>query len=230
VVRDAIGKHYTNEDLETTIAYALEAGCQRMDVYFMIGLPEQTPKSVMDTIDYCGYLMERFGRRLFTFISPLAPFLDPASLAFEHPQRYGYRLLFRTLEEHRQALIAPSWEYTLNYETEWMNRGQIVTTTYEAGLRLNRLKERYGLISKKVAKATEHRINTALEMLHCIDDIVARGDNQDEELSHLKATVDKVSMSTVCEKTELELPTPAIKLNPLKALWSIVAERFSNRS
>lgn len=42
--------------------------------FFMIGLPEQTYESVMETVEYCGRLMERFntgGRpRLFPFISP----------------------------------------------------------------------------------------------------------------------------------------------------------------
>ena len=30
---------------------------------------------------------------MIPFISPLAPFLDPGSRAFEEPERYGYRLL-----------------------------------------------------------------------------------------------------------------------------------------
>jgi B12-binding domain/radical SAM domain protein len=44
VVRKASGRNYSNEDLERTIAEALEAGCSRMDVFFMIGLPKQTPQ------------------------------------------------------------------------------------------------------------------------------------------------------------------------------------------
>jgi len=228
-VRNTIGKHYSTKPLEKTINDALAAGCGRFDLFFMIGLPKQTQKSVMDTIDYCGYLLDKFGKdkRLSPFISPLAPFLDPGSLAFEHPERYGYRLLFRTLEEHRQALVAPSWKYTLNYETEWMNREQIVAATYEAGRRLNQLKAKHGLISNEVAQATEHRISMALEMLHRIDDIVARSSysDLDENLSSLKATVDEVSMSTVCEKTELKLPTSFIKLRLAPALWSLLTRR-----
>ena len=228
-VRDAIGKHYSNEVLEETIGYALAAGSQRLDIFFMIGLPKQTQKSVMDTIDYCGYLLDKFksDKRLFPFISPLAPFLDPGSLAFEHPERYGYRLLFRSLEEHRQALLAPSWKYMLNYETEWMNRNQIVAIAYDASLRLNRLKAKHGLISNEVAQAIEHRIQVATEIVHRIDDIIACGDYADrgEELSRLKATVDEVNMPTICGKTELELPTPFIKLRPLQALWSLVTGR-----
>ena len=64
-------------------------------------------------------------------------------------------------------------------------------------------------------------------MVHRIDDIIARGDypDRDKDLSRLKATVDEVNMPAVCEKTELELPTPFIKLKPLQALWSLVTGR-----
>ncbi len=67
----------------------------------------------------------------------------------------------------------------------------------------------------------------ALEMLHRIDDIVARSNypDIDGELSGLKAVVDEVSMSTVCEKTELRLPTPLIKLRLAQVLWSLVTRR-----
>lgn len=226
-VRTAIGKHYSNEALEETLEAALDAGCGRLDVFFMIGLPQQTPSSVMDTIDYCGFLLDRFGGngRVSPFISPLAPFLDPGSLAFEHPERYGYRLLYSSLEQHRQALLEPSWKYTLNYETEWMNREQIVDTTYQAGLGLNRLKASHGSISGRVAEATEERIRCAQEMLKRIDEIIA-GPDREGQLAQIKATVDAVNTSTVCEKGELELPITAITLRPLKTLLSLVKGRY----
>ena len=226
LVRKATGKNYTSEALEETMEGALAAGCGRLDIYFIMGLPQQTPKSALDTVDYCGSLMDKFAsdKRLSLFTSPLAPFLDPGCLAFEDAERHGYRVLFRDLEEHRRALLQPSWKYTLNYETEWMNRQEIVDTTYEAGLRLNSLKAKHGLIPQSAAKATELRINTALEMLRRIDAIVASGSDE-KELAEIKATVDQVSISTVCEKGELELPTASLALRPLHALWSLVKAR-----
>ena len=224
-VRKVIGRHYSDRALEQTLSDALDAGCGRLDVFFMIGLPRQTPQSVMDTIDYCDYLLGRFkgDKRLSLFISPLAPFLDPGSLAFEQPERYGYRILFRTLEEHRQALVSPSWKYSLNYETKWMTRQQIVDTAYEAILRLNQLKAKYGIIPEQMAKAGEQRIKAAWEMAHRIDDILSRGNH--EELPHLKTQVDEINMFPVAEKTQLEVPLPFIKLRPLRALWSLITGR-----
>jgi len=218
-VRRASGRNYSNEALEQTINDALSAGCRRMDVFFMIGLPKQTPQSVMDTIDYCGYLLDKFrGDKRLALFAPLAPFLDPGSLGFEQPERYGYHIRFRTLEEHRQALVAPSWKYSLNYETKWMTRHQIVETAYEAILRLNRLKARHGNIPQKLAEAGEQRIEAAREMMHRIDDILSRG-NYQEELSHLKAEIDRVNMFPVSEKRQLELPVGLVKLKFWRLFW-----------
>ena len=220
-IRKACGRDYSTDALEATVESALEAGCSRMDIFFMFGLPRQTPQSVMDTVDYCGHLMDKFrDKRVFTFTAPLAPFLDPGSLAFENPERYGYRLLMRSLEEHRQALEAPSWKYHLNYETEWMSREQLVTSAYRAELALNSLKARYGIISKGMAEATEKRLYTAREMLDRIDEIVDSG--REEQLAQIKDTVDLVNMSRAGGSRELELPTTPIKIRVPSTIWSLI--------
>jgi B12-binding domain/radical SAM domain protein len=218
-IRKTIGRPYSDKDLEQTLADALDVGCRRLDVFFMIGLSRQTPQSVMDTIDYCEHLFKRFhgDKRLSLFISPLAPFLDPGSLGFEHPERYGYHILFRNLEEHRQALVSPSWKYSLNYETDWMTRQQIVDTSYEAILRLNQLKVKYGIIPKQLAEISEQRLRAAWDMAHRIDDLLSKNDI--EEIDRLKPEVDRINMFPVAEKIQLEVPPPFIKLKPFRALW-----------
>jgi len=220
-VRSAFGRPYATESIEETMAHVLDAGCKRLDIFFMIGLPRQDFDSVMGTVDYCEHLLERFcsgnDKRLIPFISPLAPFLDPGSDVFMEPEKYGYTLLCHTLEEHRQALIAPSWKYVLNYETEWMDRHQIAESTYEAGFRLNRLKARYGLIDPQIAATTERRIQKARRLMKQIDDILLIEDPIRRQLllDALKPQVDTANLSTVCEKKELNLPVGLLKLN----LW-----------
>ena len=93
--------------MDAVIETALKLRCHRIDVFFMIGLPRQTKQSVAETIDYCETLFQQSDSRLSCFISPMGPFLDPASWAFEHPEDFGYRLFARTLEEHCQLLIQP---------------------------------------------------------------------------------------------------------------------------
>lgn len=225
-IRKASGRPYSNEALEQMLSDALDVGCGRLDVFFMIGLPKQTPQSVMDTIDYCDYLFQKFkgDKRLCLFIAPLSPFLDPGSLGFEYPEHYGYRILFRTLEEHRQALLSPSWKYSLNYETEWMTRHQIADIAYEAILRLNRLKAKHGIISREMAEAGERRIKAASDMMRRIDELMAGG-NFEVELPHLKAEVDNINNFPVSEKIQLELPVGLIKLKLWRPLWSWLTNR-----
>jgi B12-binding domain/radical SAM domain protein len=224
-IRKVIGRPYSSQDLERTLGDALDVGCRRLDVFFMIGLPKQTPQSVKDTVDYCDHLLDKFkgDKRLSLFISPLAPFLDPGSLGFEHPQRYGYRILFRKLEEYRQALVSPSWKYSLNYETDWMTRQQIVDASYEAILRLNQLRVKYGVIPERLARISEQRLKAAWEMARRIDDLLSKKDI--EEIDRLKPEVDRINTFPVAEKIQLEVPPPLIKLKPLQALWYLMTGR-----
>ena len=226
-VRKATGRNYSSESLEQTLGDALDVGCGRLDVFFLIGLPKQTKESVMDTIDYCDFLLTKFksDKRLSLFIAPLSPFLDPGSLGFGQPQRYGYSVLFRTLNEHRQALLSPSWKYSLNYETEWMTRHQIAETTYEAILRLNRVKAKHGVISKQMAEISEHRIKAASEMMHRIDNVLSEEDYQ-EKLTRLKTEIDRINMFPVSEKIQLELPVGLVKFRLLRALWAWVTGQW----
>lgn len=188
---------YNNEQMEESLRETMKLRCTRIDVFFMIGLPRQTYKSVMKTIDYCEHLFQMSDRRLSCFISPMGPFLDPGSRVFEEPEKFGYKLFARTLEEHRRLLIQPTWEKILSYETQWMTRAELVDATYDAGERLNQLKLQYGRISRRRAETVAGRIRAAR-------DLRARlaADNGGAS-PELQGEIDKFSQSTVCDKREL---------------------------
>lgn len=228
-VRRAFGRGYGNERLEQFVADALELGCRRLDLFFMIGLPKQTSQSVRDTVAYCEYLLEHYGRRwpgrLDLFISPLAPFLDPGSKAFEDPARHGYRLFHRSLEEHRQALLAPSWKYTLNYETVWMSRDELVDSVYEAALALNALKRRYGLLRARDAQEIDRRITAEWQITHELDAVMQMPDADARERRAHEVLRDYRWMghATLCRKEEMNWPTRLVRFSPLRfirAAWS----------
>jgi hypothetical protein len=167
---------------------------------------------------------------LLPFISPLAPFLDPGSLVFEAPEKYGYRLIHRTVEEHRKALLAPSWKYILNYETAWMTRDEIVYTTYEAGRRLNRLKAEFGLIDPKTAESVEKRSEAAVRIMKEIDQVVSQSGADVKEIDwgcalQGRLSLEAYSMSTVCGKKELEWPTRFLRMNLFKIMKTILTRR-----
>lgn len=193
---------YTTAEMEATLAEALRLRCTRLDVFFMIGLPAQTVESVRGTVDYCERLFGLGDRRLSCFISPMGPFIDPGSRGFEDPERFGYRLFARTLEEHRQLLVQPSWEHILNYETRWMTRRQLVDATYDAAERLNELKLRYGRISRHRARRVARGIAAARVLRARLESEGERPDAQ----SRLRGQIARFSMSTVCDKRELFWP------------------------
>jgi radical SAM superfamily enzyme YgiQ (UPF0313 family) len=202
-VRQAAGKSYSNQAIEQTIADALSLGCERIDLHFAIGLPHQDYASVLATVAYAGDLLARFASRgivssadrLQPFIAPLVPFLDPGSLAFGEPEPAGYRLLFRSLEEHRRALLAPSWKYALNYETRWMTRDDIVRATYDATLAMTQLRLKHGLVSSAYAQEVEQQVDRAYRLMTEIDRALALDDTDrfQETLRALKPEIDEVN-------------------------------------
>jgi len=204
-VRAAQGKHYSNIALEKTVESMLDVGCGRFDMFYMIGLPQQTQESVAETVKYSEKLFERFkGKRLFPFISPLAPFLDPGGNAFEEPEKHGYRLLAKGLEDHSRLAMMPSWKHVLNYETAWMTKAQIADSTYTAGLGLNAAKRRAGLISEEAASGTEARILAARQLMGKIDALISTGCVSGEDMAGLRSEARSLSESTVCDKEELD--------------------------
>jgi B12-binding domain/radical SAM domain protein len=196
---------YTTEDMEALIKEALRLRCIRIDIFFMIGLPAQTTASVRDTVEYCGHLFELGDRRLSCFISPMGPFIDPGSRGFEEPERFGYRLFARTLEEHRRLLIQPTWEHILNYETKWMNRRELVDATYDAAEHLNELKVLHGRLSPRRGRRVARNIAAARSLRTRLDAGIAQGD-AGATAAALKGEISRFSISTVCDKRELFWP------------------------
>jgi B12-binding domain/radical SAM domain protein len=193
---------YTTEAMEEMLREALRLRCERLDVFFMIGLPGQTLESVRGTVDYCERLFQLGDKRLSCFISPMGPFIDPGSRGFEEPERFGYRLFARTLEEHRRLLLQPTWEHILNYETQWMTRRELVDATYEAAARLNELKVRHGRISRRRGRRVAAGIAEASALRARLEAHLAQGgDPQADAL--LRGEIARFSMSTVCDKREL---------------------------
>lgn len=207
-VRKAFGKgHYTMRELEDTIVDALShPNCERFDLYFMTGIPKQTAKSVRETGEYVQHLYERvnYDPRLVVLTSPMAPFLDVGSIAFDNPEHYGYKLRARTFEEHRERMILPSWKHIMNYESTYMSNDEMVEATYDAALDLNRIKGEHGILDPKMAAGVDARIRQAREQMRRLDDVLYNGTGRiDARLASLKEEFERLSENTVAEKSEL---------------------------
>jgi B12-binding domain/radical SAM domain protein len=223
-IRRRFGRPYTNDELERFIEDVLYYNCGRLDIFTMIGLSGQDKDSVYDTIDYFDYLLNRFNSdKVYPFISPLAPFVDPGSIVFENPSDYGYRLFYKTLEEHKTAVEnAPSWKYLLNYETKWLTRNDIVDVTYQSAMALNDIKRDFGLITTDESYHIRNRIEKALEIVYKVDEILEKtaGNEQKEGLMSMEDDLREYNIATICGEGEWKWEIGKFPYN----IWGIMKE------
>ncbi|MCL2707024.1 MAG: TIGR04190 family B12-binding domain/radical SAM domain protein [Dehalococcoidia bacterium] len=231
VRRVSLGRSFSNEAMEDMIQAALDNGASRVEIFYMIGLHKQDTKSVLDTVDYCEHLLQKFkaDKRLFLFMGHQAPFMAPGSLAFEYPERYGFKLIYKTLEEHRHALTLPSWKFSLNYETQWLSRDEITDVTYESIARLTKLKARYGQIPQALADRQIERIERAKVLEAKIEELMKAGAQDD--IAVLRPEMDAVNGFTASERLELEIPVGSIvRLRYFSALFNLLFGRRKEKA
>lgn len=205
-VRQNVGKFATsNEELERTLELALEHGCNKIDLFFMVGLPQQTYEDAVGDVAYARHLLETIDdERIAPFTAPLAPFLDPGSPGFENPEEYGYRRFCETLEDHREQLLQPSWKHMLSYETEWMTRDEIVEATYDAAFGMNELKYEFDVIDSETYHDVKTRLEKSQEVIDTVDEIVQLPESeQQDRLDQLHDELGEFGEYSICGNDEL---------------------------
>ena len=229
-VRKAMGKNYDNASIEKTLRSAFDNGCQRFDLFYMTGLPEQTRESAIYSASASKRLWEVTGPEapLFIYNAPFAPFVDPGSRIFEEPEKWGYRLFARTLEEHRVLLDNPSWKQVLSYETVWMDRDAIAEVSYDAAQVLTETDFSIGRIDQEMYDARSERTEMARTLMHRIDDIMRISDLTEREakLWEVKADGERVMLSTVCNKKDLDWKTGSIWANTPRVISGLLKSAF----
>lgn len=172
---------YSNDELERWIERALGYGVSGVDIWYFVGMPGQDERSVHGTVDYCRELLAKFrGTRVNPMICPMIPFLDPGSTFFESPERHGYRVFYRSVEDHRRGMERASIINRLNYETRDLSRADLVHVGFRAVRDLMEAKAHTGFLPRAVVDSYNLRIDEALafiDVVHeadCIDDPQAR--------------------------------------------------------
>jgi clorobiocin biosynthesis protein CloN6 len=162
---------YTNDEMEAWIERALYYGINQIDVWYFIGMCEQDESSVWGSVEYCQRLLERFrGKNVNPMICPMIPFLDPASEFFEHPEKHGYRIFYRSLEEHRRGMERASLINRINYETRWLSRSELVTVGFNAVRALMEAKAEVRALPRSIVRDYVAKIDDALEMIRVVHD------------------------------------------------------------
>ncbi len=185
---------YTMAEMETWIAKALDFGIHEINVWFFIGMPRQDRKSVFATLKYCERLLKKFqGQNVNTFFCPLVPLLDPGATFFLEPDRYGYKLFFHSLEEHRQGMMRASFINRINYETKWLPREDLFFLGYEAVRELYLIKGETGLIPESIVTSAVQNIDDAKEFLQVVHRVDSLKDSveREKELEKLSGEIKK---------------------------------------
>lgn len=170
-VRRAAGRVYSNEELRNSVRWAFQAGCEQFDLYFMIGLKGQGKDTLTSTMAFIDDLLkENENQKLIPFISPYSPFLDPGSLAFEFPEKYGFTKYAESLMDHYKLLDeGHTWKDFLSYRTDEMSREDLVEITYESATKLADIKAKHDIISPKKLADLEEKINLSKRMIRLAD-------------------------------------------------------------
>jgi len=153
-LRKLYGLPYSNAALEQSIEDFLAVG-GHLSAFFYVGIPGQTRKSAEATTSYAISLLERFATRRkpsFDVYVAACPFVDPGSLAFTYPEKYGYRLRARTLAQHRELMREPEWWDTFNYESETLSRYDLAAAAIDAEIRITGARAAVGLCPSKAAR------------------------------------------------------------------------------
>jgi len=103
-------------------------------------------------------------------------------------------------------MLMPSWKFTLNYETRWMTRDEIVRATYDGALQLLAIKEQHGVIGPQTALKIRNHLERAISLSERIDD----PDNVDDALRREIFSLN--TLDIVCGKHELDWPIKGWKL------------------
>ena len=228
-LRAMAGKHYSNRELETSIGAALDAGAEKVDLFFMIGLAGQTRDSVMETVAYCESLLARFGPSLNPLIGPLAPFLDPGSTWREKAGSSGYQVLFETLKEHRAALLEPHWKDRLGYRTDNMDRGDMVEITYSALLKLNRIRGKYGATGIEEMRQTEAMLEKGVKLLERLDRLTAEGTVGREDLREIDRESRELIGAGAALKKQISWPVRGRRFRYLNIARMLIKDTLARR-
>jgi len=197
-----------NSEVEETIENALANGCNRLDLFFMVGLPHQTYDDVMSVVPYCERLLALVNedRRLRFFVSPLGPFLDPGCGAFEDPSN-GCTHFYGSLEEHRQALLLHTWKSILSYETDSMTREQIINASYDVASALNELKYSHGLIDESTYRWVASQQVVAREAMRSVEEALLLPEGERAAaFARIQGSLEGANRDTMFSKRELDWP------------------------
>jgi radical SAM superfamily enzyme YgiQ (UPF0313 family) len=162
-IRRNLGRHYSNEAILETLKT-----CHKYRIpvtnFFSVGLAGETEEQMyetwdlwsrMDQLDHEARIKGNFGDIDKTvpiggqILGPIV--IDPGSQAFDQPEKYGFKLLYKDFEDYLEALSRPSWHDWLNYETELKTKNEILEMIFQSTEFTIDQREKHGFFGQQEA-------------------------------------------------------------------------------
>ena len=196
-VRRAHGRTYTTDKLLKTVHKAIEFNFP-IAVFFMLTLGFENKDSLKHMFLLWEKLLSlnksgRSRKRVSVDFGPML-LLDPGSLAFDNPEKYGYKLVLKSFVSHYNAMNLPHWSLWFNYETKNFNRSKLSRIVLDSWEALVRIKWKLGLITEREKELETFIVNFERAALQ---DIEEKSSRSVEELEELAAEIVEISKDRV---------------------------------
>ena len=193
-VRNRLGRHYSNRAFLETIRL-----CHKYRIpvtnFFSVGLAGETEQEARQTWELWSQLdalnHDAMARGDFGDIADSVPIggqvlgpivLDPGSQAFDAPEQFGYRLLYKNLEEYIQGLSQPVWHQGLNYEADRLVRRAIVELIHKSIEFTIDQREKYGFYSPPEAYYERCRVEADRVIVQKTDNLMKLQDPRERHM------------------------------------------------
>lgn len=192
-VRKLLGRPYTNKALLDTMKL-----CHKYRIpvtnFFSVGLAGEGLEEVQETwdlwaeLDALNHAAQTQG--LFGDIDNTVPIggqvlgpivIDPGSPAFDDPEKHGYNLLYKNLEEYITGLSQPTWNHWLNYETKLLDKQAIVELIFQSTEFTINQREHYGFFSAPEAHYERCKVEADRVIVAEIDKILKLENRREQQ-------------------------------------------------
>jgi B12-binding domain/radical SAM domain protein len=188
-VRRAHGRAYTNQEILSTAHLCKKLGL-RLTVFFMVGLAGENYETMEETYrlweelysPVIGTGRTKKGTGVARHGMGSMVLLDPGSLAFDHPEKYGYKLHFKNLGDYIEGMSMPSWHQWVSYETQQLDRAEIGRLMLDAFNESTRIRDKYGAFTSPEETSEQFlRMNLNRMIMDEVDRAMQLADIQDRQ-------------------------------------------------
>jgi len=192
-VRGAHGRKYTNAGIYRTIELCQQYGIA-LGSFSMIALANDTAETIQQTWkswEQICLLNQNHHAPVDYAFGPMI-LLDPGSLAFDRAASYGYRPLFKSLEDYISGLSLPAWHQWISYETKFLDRAAIANLTIDSLEYSINLRERVGFYNRAEARLARFSFVEAGKQTIDVVNQAMQIEDEQERLDRLRSFSDEL--------------------------------------